>query len=577
MDGKACQPAPLRKYGKLLVVTNPAWLGRSCGRLAQPAHPQETNVHLTRLRITNHSRLADLSIEIRKHLVLVGTNDVGKSSLLRCLDTLLGASTAQLYARITPDDVRNTELPFIIEAELADFDPSDKALFPDEISVDAATGEASLTLRLSVTFDSNETLSVERAAPGGGTGRQVSREQLAGVGWQLLSAAAASRDLRDGRRSAVDDILQAVDLGAEQSGFEAIAAQLKARLGASAVLGGLRGDLAGQLSKALPDAVAKGDLHFVPGATAEDDVLSDVRLQVSKNGVPRNLSEQSDGTRALYAIALYDLVSVGANMVGIDEPEIHLHPTSQRSLAKLLQDGQNQKFIATHSADIVGAFAPDCVVVVRSGGVVVQPAANFLTSDEKTVVAWWVRDKLEPLTARRVVAVEGISDRIILERVADVTGRNLDRLGVSVLETGGAGNMGAINKLFGKAGFDVPISMLVDAAANTANALSVAMADLNQHSVWVSVPDLEAEYVAALGGDVVWGALSSSSLFSPNERSICETTGSGGTRTDDDVAAFCRRNRYKVRAAMVVSPLLIAATASSLTSISKLLAEIATP
>jgi putative ATP-dependent endonuclease of the OLD family len=260
-------------------------------------------------------------------------------------------------------------------------------------------------------------------------------------------------------------------------------------------------------------------------------------------------------------------------MVGIDEPEIHLHPTSQRSLAKLLQDGQNQKLIATHSADIVGAFAPECVVVVRTGGVVVQPTANFLTSDEKISVAWWVRDKLEPLTARRVVAVEGISDRIILERVADVTSRNLDRLGVSVLETGGAGNMGAINKLFGKAGFDVPMSMLAD----TADALGVPVADLNQHSVWVSAPDLEAEYVAALGGGVVWAALSASSLFSKNERSNCGTTGSGGTRTDADVAAFCRRSKYKVRAAMVVTPLLNATTAPALTSISKLLDEIATP
>ncbi|GAE78473.1 hypothetical protein JCM18918_4449 [Cutibacterium acnes JCM 18918] len=101
-----------------------------------------------------------------------------------------------------------------------------------------------------------------------------------------------------------------------------------------------------------------------------------MRLQVSKQGVAPDLSEQSDGTRALYAIALYDLMSVGANMVGIDEPEIHLHPSSQRSLARLLRSNANQKVIATHSADIVGAFDPDSIVVVRGGGEAVQPKAG---------------------------------------------------------------------------------------------------------------------------------------------------------------------------------------------------------
>lgn len=61
-------------------------------------------MRLTRLKVENHKRLADLEIEVRDHLVLVGANDVGKSSLLRCLDLLLGASTAQLYSQISAED-----------------------------------------------------------------------------------------------------------------------------------------------------------------------------------------------------------------------------------------------------------------------------------------------------------------------------------------------------------------------------------------------------------------------------------------------------------------------------------------
>jgi putative ATP-dependent endonuclease of OLD family len=532
---------------------------------------------LTNITINNHSRLQDLELVVRHHLVLVGPNDVGKSSLLRCLDLLLGATAAQLYAGITPADLRDEAVPLVLEARLVDFTADDQALFPDEINV-GDENDKSLTLRLEAAFDANETLSIDRRAVGAGHNRQLSREQLAAIGWKLLRATASGRDLRQDRQSALDEILEAVDLGGEQAAFDDLAIKLHEQLSASAVLGGLRGDLAGQLSRALPRPVLKEDLLLVPGATADADVLSDVRLQILKQGVPRNVSEQSDGMRALFALALYDLVSVGANVVGIDEPEVHLHPTSQRSLARLLQASSNQKVLATHSSDIVGAFPPESIVAVRAGGQVVQPKLDFLSDDERMVVHWWVRDKLEPLTALGVVGVEGVSDRIIVERVGELTDRNLDRLGISLVETDGSGDMGAVLKLFGTDGFDIPLALLIDrdAAAATAGKLGIYEADLEANHVWVSEPDLEAEYVHALGAEAVWAAIEASGLFSVNERGNCEQTGPGGTRSSDDVAAFCRRKGkgYKVRAAMVVAPLLTEATARSVRSVDNLLTHV---
>ena len=529
---------------------------------------------LTRLHIQNHSRIADVTIEVRDHLVLVGANDVGKSSMLRCLQLVLGASTAQLYAQITGADFRDTDSEFVVEIELADFSDDEKAAFPDEINIDAATGLATLTLRLSASVDANETLNVERIAIGAGTRRQLSRPQLGAIGWRFLSATSQARELREDRRSALRDLFDAVELGAEKADFDDAVQQLATVLSQSTVMEGVRTDLAAQLTKALPSAIRTDDLAFVPGSSAEQDVLSDVRLQVQKDGELRDLTAQSDGMRALYAIALYDLTSSGANVVGIDEPEIHLHPTSQRSLARLLKASSNQKIIATHSPDIVGAFDPDSIVVIKSGGNVVQPQARFLTSDERLTVRWWVRDRLEPLTARRVIAVEGIADRIIVERAADLTRRTLDRLGVSLIETNGAGDMGAINTLFGSDGFNVPLSMLIDADAetDTATKLGVLPADLNSNCVWVSRADLEDEYVAAIGAASLQAALAASTLFKPNQLRRLTATGPGGTFTDADLASFCRL--YKVNAALVAVSLLDEATARAIASIDGMLTQV---
>ena len=529
---------------------------------------------LSRLKIENHSRIADLAIEVRDHLVLVGANDVGKSSILRCIQLALGATTAQLYAQISAEDFRAADAEVVIEAELIDFNDEDRAAYPDEINVDATTGVTSLTIRLTAMIDENETINIDRIAVGAGTRRQLSRQQLDQIGWRFLSATSQSRELRDDRRSALTDLLAAVELGAEKATFDEAVERLATVLSESTVMEEVRGDLAAQLSKALPNAVGTGDLAFVPGSAADQDVLSGVRLQVQKDGSLRDLTAQSDGTRALYAIALYDLTSSGANVVGIDEPEIHLHPTSQRSLARLLKASPNQKIIATHSPDVVGAFDPDSIAVVRSGGKVVQPKAGFLTQDERLTVRWWVRDRLEPLTARRVIAVEGLSDRVVVERAAELTGRTLDRLGVSLMETGGAGDMGAIDTLFGPSGFDVPLSMLidVDAEAATATKLGVPVADLGTRGVWVSRADLEDEYTAAIGATVLQAALAASTLFKPGQLALLTASGAGGAFTDADVASFCRR--YKVNASLVAASLLTDTTARAIVSIDGLLTQV---
>jgi len=266
-------------------------------------------VKLTRIKIENHKRLIDLDIEVREHLVMVGANDVGKSSLLRCLDLVLGASTAQLYSNVTSSDFRDLTQPLVIEVDLANFGLADRALFPDEIHVHSVTAATHLSIRLTATVDENETMVISRNAPSGGTGRQLSRDQLAGLGWKFLSATNQTREMRQDRKSPLDEILQAVDLGTEKADFEAITRTLATKLGGSPVLEGLRIDLASQLSKALPEALDKNDLVLVPGSAADDDVLSDVRLQVFKAGTPRDLSEQSDGMKALFAIAFYDLIS----------------------------------------------------------------------------------------------------------------------------------------------------------------------------------------------------------------------------------------------------------------------------
>jgi putative ATP-dependent endonuclease of OLD family len=59
-------------------------------------------MRLSRFSILNHAVVGDMSVEVRDHLCIVGANDVGKSTMLRLLNLLLGATVQQLYGG--PDD-----------------------------------------------------------------------------------------------------------------------------------------------------------------------------------------------------------------------------------------------------------------------------------------------------------------------------------------------------------------------------------------------------------------------------------------------------------------------------------------
>ncbi|MDF1605868.1 hypothetical protein [Nocardioides sp. YIM 152315] len=75
-----------------------------------------------------------------------GVNNLMRCDTWRCLDMLLGASTAQLYNRLTADDFSDATQMLIIEAQPDDLSTIDEGWFPDECTVDPATGSVSLTV-----------------------------------------------------------------------------------------------------------------------------------------------------------------------------------------------------------------------------------------------------------------------------------------------------------------------------------------------------------------------------------------------------------------------------------------------
>ena len=110
--------------------------------------------------------------------------------------------------------------------------------------------------------------------------------------------------------------------------------------------------------------------------------------------------------------------------------------------------------------------------------------------------------------SRAVVLVEGVSDQVALEALAERLGRNLSAEDISILPMGGATNIGSFLDLFGPQGLDVRLAGLCDAAEEgefrhgverAGLGSNLTRADMEALGFYVCVADLEDELIRALG------------------------------------------------------------------------------
>ncbi|HEV3479682.1 MAG TPA: ATP-dependent endonuclease [Gaiellaceae bacterium] len=120
-------------------------------------------------------------------------------------------------------------------------------------------------------------------------------------------------------------------------------------------------------------------------------------------------------------------------------------------------------------------------------------------------------DKAMP-TLRAAVLVEGISDRVAIETLAERQGRNLETEGVSVVPIGGAQSIGRFLERFGPRGLAVRVAGLCDVGEEEEFRRGLERAGLGSGltragmealGFYVCIQDLEDELIRAVGAEAV--------------------------------------------------------------------------
>src|SRR5262249_39867613 len=195
------------------------------------------------------------------------------------------------------------------------------------------------------------------------------------------------------------------------------------------------------------------DIEALPGRIS--DLLTGTQVNVTATtGASIPLVRHGAGTQSLSVLFLFQAYlsamlqeqfsELSSPLLALEEPEAHLHPFATRSLWETLEAIPGQKIVASHSGDLV-ANAPLSSIrrmyTLNGDAKVGFIPEKFLNKDDERKIQFHVTgSRGELLFARCWLLYEGESEHWILDGVAHVTSKDLDRWGVRMVPYRGSGH-----------------------------------------------------------------------------------------------------------------------------------------
>jgi putative ATP-dependent endonuclease of OLD family len=455
---------------------------------------------VVKLNIANFRGIKKAELYFEGHTLLIGMNNVGKSTICEALELALGLDRLKRFPPVEEFDFYNSvyldksvepPLPIAIDIEvvLADLHPelatkcfdhlerwhgTEKRLLAEgEIDLaDHANVCECLRIRTTAKYDVEEDEFEAKATFCSGPTKpdgdplEIPRKirQLFGF-FYLRALRTGARALSLERGSLLDIILQRrkIRTGIWENAIEQLR-NLDPPIDEGAV------DLAPVL-----DNVEKRLAQYIP-LTAEGRAtqlfVSQLRrehlrktiaffLRTSNDQEPVPFQEAGTGTLNTLVLALLSfLADIRKDNIifAMEEPEIALPPHTQRRIANYLLSGATQCFVTSHSPYVIERFQPEQVHILRrdeEANLTANKLTIGTTLKGKTYRKYARRGLAEAMLGRGVIVCEGLTEKdVVLAAAEKMEEANpddcypIDLSGVSVISVDGDGALPEFGAFF---------------------------------------------------------------------------------------------------------------------------------
>lgn len=466
-------------------------------------------MRIRRLDIRNFRSVASARVLLGANTLLVGGNNIGKSTVCEALDLVLGPE--RLFRRPVVDehdfhasrylDEEGKPVEIRVEAVLIDLSEEAQRRFGQHLRlwddsacefVDEEAGGADradadgVVWALPIVFigrydpdeddfvgdtffdhptPPDEDLDDEQRASLGGGRSVFTRGHKRICGFVFLRALrTGSRALSLQRGSLLDTILRLAEGGSTEMWRQTLAALegLDPAIGEVEQLKAIRTEMKERLSRFVNLAPGDDSATFFASDLTREHLREVVRLfiatQPSEHLVP--YSRQGTGSVNLIVFALLtiiaDLKGTRSVIFAMEEPEIALPPHTQRRVTRYVLQQMGQTIVTSHSPYVIEQFDPESIVMLTRGGPGELKGNPIDTTRLKPKKYRTERRQFaEAILARAVLVCEGSTEASVavaastaLERIRFDGYSHFDLSGVSIFTAQGDSDLPKYGPIF---------------------------------------------------------------------------------------------------------------------------------